>query len=66
MTTQSKYERKIDCMNNILRKNLVCSPYHLFPATDFDIVANTSTKTLRVELDILVELEDYVETRLAL
>lgn len=53
-------------MNNILRKNLVCSPYHLFPATDFDIVANTSTKTLRVELDILVELEDYVETRLAL
>uniref|UniRef100_K1QX46 Solute carrier family 2, facilitated glucose transporter member 1 n=1 Tax=Magallana gigas TaxID=29159 RepID=K1QX46_MAGGI len=34
--------------------------------TDFDIVANTSTKTLRVELDILVELEDYVETRLAL
>ncbi|XP_062590446.1 membrane transporter D1-like [Saccostrea cucullata] len=31
--------------------------------TSFDIVANTSTKTLRLELDILVDLDDYVDTR---
>ena len=32
-------------------------------ATSFDIVADPSTKTLRLELDILVDLNDYVETR---
>nr|XP_022335856.1 uncharacterized protein LOC111132344 [Crassostrea virginica] len=31
--------------------------------TSFDIVADPSTKTLRLELDILVDLNDYVETR---
>ncbi|XP_056000951.1 uncharacterized protein LOC125664327 [Ostrea edulis] len=31
--------------------------------TSFDIVANVSTKTLRLELDILINLDDYVETQ---